>query len=46
MANKKTDGPDFLDIEAMMEKKRQKEKEEMEKLIAKGGHIHKFGRRS
>ena len=51
MAKKPTDGPDFLDldwkqIEAMMERRRKKEEEERKKLVAKGGHIHKFGRRS
>ena len=47
MVKKINDGPDFLDldwkqIEAMMEAKRRKEEEDRKKLVAKGGHIHKF----
>ena len=47
MVKKINDGPDFLDldwkqIEAMMERRRKKEEEESKKLVAKGGHIHKY----
>ena len=47
MVKKINDGPDFLDldwkqIEAMMERRRKKEEEARKKLVAKGGHIHKY----
>jgi hypothetical protein len=42
MSNKPTDGLDWLDLEEWRERKRKEEEEKRKKLVAKGGHIHKF----